>query len=90
MNSDEEDGLGYGALSPEMEGFRINWMTLWDGENPARVFWRTDSWDMNVEMRDETFDADILKCACISRQIDFTSMHAIQKFKIMQKVYLHG
>ena len=89
MESDD-DTLGYGALSPLMDGFRINWMTLWDGENPSRVFWRTDNWDMALEEREETFDSEILKCACVSWQIDFTSKAAIDKFKIQQKIILHG
>ena len=50
-----------------IDGFKINWMTLKDGDNPSRVFWRTDEWDMKQEEREETFDAEILKCSCITR-----------------------
>jgi len=57
-----EDEEGYGALSSEMDGFSINWMTLRDGENVSRVFWKADNWDMNLKEKDEVLNAEILGC----------------------------
>lgn len=74
---EEEDNLPLGILSDELQGFWINWMTLRDGDNVSDVFWKTENWDMSDVEWTETFDAWILDCWCVSRQINFTSQKPI-------------
>ena len=54
---EEEENLPLGILSDELQGFRINWMTLRDGDNVSDVFWKTENWDMSNVERTEKFDA---------------------------------
>lgn len=87
---EDEEKLPLGILSDEIEGFKINWMTLWDGDNTSNVFWKAENWDMDIVERTETFSARILDCWCVSRQINFTSLKPIQHLNLIQNVYLFG
>lgn len=88
----EQDGETelMGVLSPLMQGFRINSMSLRDGNDKANVFWLRENWNLEEAEKTETFDSKILECSTISRTINFTSPKEIKNFKISQKIYLMG
>eukprot|EP00826_Nyctotherus_ovalis_P023076 TRINITY_DN1776_c0_g1_i8.p1 TRINITY_DN1776_c0_g1~~TRINITY_DN1776_c0_g1_i8.p1 ORF type:complete len:178 (-),score=35.86 TRINITY_DN1776_c0_g1_i8:136-669(-) len=72
-----------------MEGFKINWMAMKDGETGA-VHWRCKNWDNNVLDKTETFPKDLLKCRVVTREINFTSKEEIKEFHLLQRIYLAG
>jgi retinal rod rhodopsin-sensitive cGMP 3',5'-cyclic phosphodiesterase subunit delta len=81
------------ATNPEaqaiIDGFQINWISLRDFGS-GRVLWRSqDTWNLNAVMTAEV-PAEILSCSTVAREINFTSMAAIQNFSVQQKVKLHG
>ena len=70
-----------------MEGFKINWMSMKNGET-NKVHWQCNTWDNNVLEKTEIFPKELLKCKVVTREINFTSKEEIKDFKLIQKIYL--
>jgi retinal rod rhodopsin-sensitive cGMP 3',5'-cyclic phosphodiesterase subunit delta len=68
-----------------MAGFKINTMKLMDYDT-HKVYWQASNWDNTVVVRTEKFPKDILKCAVISRTLNFSSDEEIHDFSIVQQV----
>ena len=87
LKEDEKEASASTELNNIINGFKINWMQMRDGES-GNVLWQTDSWDNSLLERDEHFPKELLQCRSVYRQINFSSVEKIQDFEIRQKVYL--
>eukprot|EP01137_Pigoraptor_chileana_P022417 Opistho-2@87331 len=71
-------------------GFKLNWMNLRDADS-GRVLWQSDE-DMSdpAAEHEARVPKKILKCKCVSREINFTSKELMEKFHLIQRVYFKG
>uniref|UniRef100_A0A914HN91 GMP phosphodiesterase delta subunit domain-containing protein n=1 Tax=Globodera rostochiensis TaxID=31243 RepID=A0A914HN91_GLORO len=75
---------------PICSGFKLNWMNLRDAETGKTLWQSTDDLaDPNVE-HEARIPKSILKCKEVSRELNFTSEHKIDKFRLEQRVFLRG
>ena len=58
-----------------------------DGDTSA-VLWESYSWDF--DHKDEYLPKEILNCAVINREVNFSSKEEIQDLKLTQNFYLFG
>jgi len=93
--ADEDEGNVGTSESAEMQavasGFTINSMNMRNAQN-GRVMWESGTWGR--EMFEQEMDAhvprSILKCKAVSREINFTSLHEMKEFRLVQKVFFQG
>jgi retinal rod rhodopsin-sensitive cGMP 3',5'-cyclic phosphodiesterase subunit delta len=71
------------------EGFTINTMKMKDGSN-GKVLWECKGWDLNVEKKTENLPKEILSCAEVIREINFSSAEKIENLELIQNFYLSG
>ncbi|CAG9333192.1 unnamed protein product [Blepharisma stoltei] len=71
------------------EGFSINWIKMKDYETGTILWEQQNSWDLN-SLVEAHVPKSILQCRAVSREINFSSKQAIQKFRLVQKVKLAG
>lgn len=73
-----------------LRGFQINWMNLKDVDS-GKVLWEghEDLSEPDVE-HEAKVPKKILKSRAISREINFSSLHSIENFRIEQKVLFKG
>uniref|UniRef100_A0A6M2DEE7 Probable cGMP 3',5'-cyclic phosphodiesterase subunit delta n=1 Tax=Xenopsylla cheopis TaxID=163159 RepID=A0A6M2DEE7_XENCH len=71
-------------------GFQINWMNLKDVDS-GKILWEghEDLSEPDVE-HEAKVPKKILKSRAISREINFSSLHSIENFRIEQKVLFKG
>ena len=63
-------------------------MNLRDAET-GRILWQSDVDLSNpTKIHEARIPKAILKCKSVSREINFTSQHQIEKFRLEQRVYL--
>ena len=74
-----------------LDGLRINSMNMRDGSS-GRLLWESKDWGGDIFEKEitERVPKEILKCNAISREINFSSVQKVNKFRIEQRVYLHG
>ncbi|UXI18662.1 60S ribosomal protein L23-like [Sarcoptes scabiei] len=81
MPSRAEDILG---------GFKLNWMNLRDADS-GDILWEGNT---DLSKPDQEHEArvpkSILKCRAVSREINFTSIEPIEKFRLEQRVLFKG
>ena len=82
---DDEDE----KFSKIKEGFRVNHMQMKDGNN-GKVMWEVKSWDLNKPDHTENITKELLKCKIIVRNINFSSVEAIDELELVQNFYLMG
>ena len=75
-------------MSEVFSGFSINSIKMKDFET-GEVLWKHDNWDLNSIVEAHIPKA-ILRCKAVSREIHFSSEHAIQQLSLLQKVKLNG
>jgi len=73
-----------------LQGFRINWMKLRDSDT-GEVLWdgRDDLSLPGVE-HEARVPKSVLSCRAVSREINFSSVEPMEKFRIEQKVLFKG
>ncbi|CAB3403732.1 unnamed protein product [Caenorhabditis bovis] len=73
-----------------LNGFKLNWMNLRDAET-GKILWQSTE-DMADPQKEHEAHVpkSILKCRTVSREINFTSQHKIEKFRLEQRVFLKG
>ncbi|MCP9261333.1 Retinal rod rhodopsin-sensitive cGMP 3',5'-cyclic phosphodiesterase subunit delta [Dirofilaria immitis] len=85
--------LSYSIMSRAqqiLEGFKLNWMSLRDAES-GKVLWQSyDDLALPGKEHQARVPKSILKCRAVSREINFTSVEKINKFRLEQRVYLKG
>jgi len=73
-----------------LSGFRVNWMNLRDADT-GKILWQGNE---DLSIPDEEHEArvpkKILKCRAVSREINFSSIEPMEKFRIEQKVLFKG
>ena len=74
-----------------LRGFRVNWMNLRDADT-GKILWQGNE-DLSVAKEDEheaRVPKKILKCRAVSREINFSSVEPMEKFRLEQKVLFRG
>lgn len=71
------------------QGFRINWMNMRDASTGA-ILWENHDWDCNLHEVEAHVPREILKCRAVSREINFSSVEAMTKLKLVQTVIFKG
>ncbi|CAD5215387.1 unnamed protein product [Bursaphelenchus xylophilus] len=71
-----------------MGGFKLNWMNLRDAET-GKILWQsTDDMANPNKIHEANIPKAILKSKAVAREINFTSEHEIEKFRLEQRVWL--
>jgi retinal rod rhodopsin-sensitive cGMP 3',5'-cyclic phosphodiesterase subunit delta len=70
-----------------LNGFKFNWMNLRDADT-GKILWQGNQ-DLSLpEVEHEAkVPKKILKCRAVSREINFSSVEAMKKFRISQRVF---
>ena len=75
------------------EGLRIRYMNMKDGES-GTMLWESEDFDNNPAVYSEEMVIDvpkgILKCSCVSRDLEFSSRKKIEDFRLEQQVVFCG
>ena len=73
-----------------LNGFKVNWMNLRDAET-GKILWQGNQ---DLSLPDVEHEArvpkKILKCKAVSREINFSSIEPMEKFRISQQVLFKG
>ncbi|KAF1794884.1 Immunoglobulin E-set [Phytophthora cactorum] len=58
----------------------------------GRLMWQSDAWGEDIYRVEQKarLPVDILKCSAVSREINFSSVEEISKFRLEQRVFLGG
>merc|ERR1711953_1110748 len=69
-----------------LTGFRVNWMNLRDADT-GKILWQGNE-DLSIpeEEHEARVPKKILKCRAVSREINFSSIEPMEKFRLEQKV----
>ncbi|CAH1399128.1 unnamed protein product [Nezara viridula] len=69
-----------------LSGFQVNWMNLRDADT-GKILWQGNE---DLSIPDKEHEArvpkQILKCRAVSREINFSSVEKMDKFRLEQKV----
>jgi len=76
-------------LNKLREGFKINFMKMKNGED-SKVLWECKEWDLKVENKTQNLPKEILDCNLVMREINFSSVDAIENLELVQNYYLQG
>ncbi|XP_061197628.1 retinal rod rhodopsin-sensitive cGMP 3',5'-cyclic phosphodiesterase subunit delta-like [Saccostrea cucullata] len=73
-----------------MKGFKLNWMNLRDADS-GKILWQSSE-DLSAPGLDHEarVPKKILKCRAVSREINFSSKEAMDKFRLEQRVLFKG
>jgi len=75
-----------------LEGFRVNWMNLRDADTGS-ILWQGNQ-DLSLGGEGVEHEArvpkKVLKCRAVSREINFSSIEPIGRFRLEQKVLFRG
>eukprot|EP00088_Acartia_fossae_P021752 TRINITY_DN23100_c0_g1_i2.p1 TRINITY_DN23100_c0_g1~~TRINITY_DN23100_c0_g1_i2.p1 ORF type:complete len:148 (+),score=35.62 TRINITY_DN23100_c0_g1_i2:2-445(+) len=70
-----------------LSGFRVNWMNLRDADT-GKILWQGNE-DISDPDKEHIAQVPkkILKCRAVSRELNFSSLEPMEKFRLEQKVY---
>ncbi|XP_067006791.1 retinal rod rhodopsin-sensitive cGMP 3',5'-cyclic phosphodiesterase subunit delta [Anabrus simplex] len=73
-----------------MKGFQVNWMVLRDADT-GKILWQGYQ-DLSIpDLEHEArVPKKILKCRAVSREINFSSVEPMEKFRLEQKILFKG
>ena len=71
-----------------LKGFRVNWMNLRDADS-GKILWQGND-DLPEAEHEARVPKKILKCRAVSREINFSSVEPMEKFRLEQKVLYRG
>ncbi|XP_072942234.1 retinal rod rhodopsin-sensitive cGMP 3',5'-cyclic phosphodiesterase subunit delta [Epargyreus clarus] len=72
------------------EGFQVNWMNLRDADS-GKVLWQNNEDMSNPDVEHEArVPKRILKCRVVSREMNFSSVESMDRFRLEQKVLFKG
>ncbi|CAH2063532.1 unnamed protein product, partial [Iphiclides podalirius] len=73
-----------------LRGFQINWMNLRDADT-GKILWQHNEDMSNPDMEHEArVPKRILKCRVVSREMNFSSVETMDRFRLEQKVLFKG
>jgi len=73
-----------------LQGFRINWMKLRDSDNGSVLWEARDDLSLPDVEHEARVPKSVLQCRAVSREINFSSIKPMEKFRIEQKVLFKG
>lgn len=73
-----------------MNGFKVNWMNLRDADT-GKILWQGNE-DLSLPEKEHEarVPKKILKCRAVSREINFSSVEPMEKFRLEQRVLYRG
>ncbi|XP_045519695.1 retinal rod rhodopsin-sensitive cGMP 3',5'-cyclic phosphodiesterase subunit delta isoform X2 [Pieris brassicae] len=73
-----------------LRGFQINWMNLRDADT-GKILWQHNEDMSSPEVEHEArVPKRILKCRVVSREMNFSSVESMERFRLEQKVLFKG
>ncbi|XP_049865422.1 retinal rod rhodopsin-sensitive cGMP 3',5'-cyclic phosphodiesterase subunit delta [Pectinophora gossypiella] len=73
-----------------MKGFQVNWMNLRDADT-GKILWQHNEDMSNPDVEHEArVPKRILKCRVVSRELNFSSVESMERFRLEQKVLFKG
>ncbi|KRT85502.1 hypothetical protein AMK59_2193 [Oryctes borbonicus] len=73
-----------------LKGFQVNWICLKDADG-GTVFWQgSDDLSLPDIEHQAKVPKNILQCRAVSREFNFSSKEAMEKFRLEQKVLFKG
>ena len=67
-----------------LKGFQVNWMNLRDADT-GKILWQgTDDLSQPGEEHEARVPKKILKCRAVSREINFSSVEPMEKFRLVR------
>ncbi|XP_075972718.1 prenyl-binding protein [Anticarsia gemmatalis] len=73
-----------------LRGFQVNWMNLRDADT-GKILWQNNEDMSSPHIEHEArVPKRILKCRVVSREMNFSSTEAMDKFRLEQKVLFKG
>ncbi|KAL0839389.1 hypothetical protein ABMA28_016117 [Loxostege sticticalis] len=73
-----------------LNGFQVNWMNLRDGDT-GKILWQYNEDLSSPEVEHEArVPKRILKCRVVSREMNFSSVESMDKFRLEQKILFKG
>ncbi|XP_013161573.1 PREDICTED: retinal rod rhodopsin-sensitive cGMP 3',5'-cyclic phosphodiesterase subunit delta [Papilio xuthus] len=73
-----------------LRGFQINWMNLRDADT-GKILWQHNEDMSNPDVEHEArVPKRILKCRVVSREMNFSSIESMDRFRLEQKVLFKG
>lgn len=73
-----------------LNGFKLNWMNLRDADTGKMLWQGTDDLSKPDVEHEARVPKKILKCRAVSREINFSSVESMEKFRLEQKVLFKG
>ncbi|GAB6018565.1 Retinal rod rhodopsin-sensitive cGMP 3',5'-cyclic phosphodiesterase subunit delta [Chamberlinius hualienensis] len=73
-----------------LKGFKVNWMNLRDADTGDLLWQGNDDLSAPEVEHEARVPKKILKCRAVSREINFSSVEQMDKFRLEQKVYFKG
>eukprot|EP00397_Hematodinium_sp_SG-2012_P052180 GEMP01061569.1.p1 GENE.GEMP01061569.1~~GEMP01061569.1.p1 ORF type:complete len:148 (+),score=30.16 GEMP01061569.1:268-711(+) len=77
------------AHPDERPPFTINWMNMRDADT-GDIIWESDGWDVSAAEVVARIPKSILRCRRVSREINFSSVNLMNKFRLEQTVMFKG
>ena len=69
-----------------LKGFHVNWMNLRDADT-GKILWQgNEDLSLPEAEHEARVPKNILKCRAVSREINFSSIEPMEKFRLEQKV----
>ncbi|KAI5641913.1 GMP-PDE, delta subunit domain-containing protein [Phthorimaea operculella] len=73
-----------------LQGFQVNWMNLRDADT-GKILWQHNEDMSSPDVEHEArVPKRILKCRVVSREMNFSSVESMEKFRLEQKVLFKG
>ncbi|XP_050561181.1 retinal rod rhodopsin-sensitive cGMP 3',5'-cyclic phosphodiesterase subunit delta [Spodoptera frugiperda] len=73
-----------------LKGFQVNWMNLRDADT-GKILWQNSEDMSNPDIEHEArVPKRILKCRVVSREMNFSSIESMDRFRLEQKVLFKG
>ena len=71
-----------------LKGFQVNWMNLRDADT-GKILWQgTDDLSQPGEEHEARVPKKILKCRAVSREINFSSVEPMEKFRLVRVLHV--
>jgi len=79
-----------GQAEKILKGFKLNWMNLKDASSGKLLWENTEDLSMTGKIHEAKVPKKILKCKAVSREINFSSVELMEKFRLEQRVLFKG
>jgi len=80
----------HGHTEKILKGFKLNWMNLKDASSGKLLWENTEDFSTTGRIHEAKVPKKILKCKAVSREINFSSVELMEKFRLEQRVLFKG